>query len=604
MAADAKRDFADRVPADTCLAVFSDDVGGTCDAFQKTGLGQSLCGADFAPLIKELDRLDLASPLRMRPVFGFNWNDLATVREPGGLVIFPLEDGSLGAAWLFTPAKPVGQLPACLVAATNYFKQKGYRESTVDRAIARLTVLHPPEKRKTDWARVLFVANEFYGVANSPQAADAFLNVKAEQSLATQAAYKSQVLASAGENPSTSDARFCIRPLELQELVERSQPPADDKQKPGDRKGSTKTDSERTKEDLRARAHRLGWDALRFVAGRISFSAAAPCQWQIEAAVDAPGPYRGAMRLLELKPGPFSNLPPWLPADVVSVATWRWNVPQAMKGFGSLYDEANEPGPDGEGMFEDMLDGLRDDPEGVQVDLRRDLFDRLEPDMLRIAAEGKSDASHKRNSWRWLYVASVRDLEAVKGALVRFYKDDKKVTHVKTDHFDVWTVEEGASLFVEGESDSLVTVRALALGEGRLFFSTDVDLLDSAIHPQGDAPHLKDDVAWTRVLEWIKGQENDKAAFRSLTRLDRVMAPSYRLATSDKPVDSDNLGARLWRLLLYGNIKSVADLPHAKAPAFDSLRSALPPSGIVVARSADGWTVRFGALRPGSSQSP
>ena len=302
--------------------------------------------------------------------------------------------------------------------------------------------------------------------------------------------------------------------------------------------------------------------------------------------------------MLELRPGPFAGPPAWLAADVTSVWRWRWDFAEAMKGFGNLFDEANEPGPDGAGLFEDMLDGLRDDPEGVMVDLRRDVFEHLGPDMLFASDERGARSESQPDGERTLYLAAVRDAAIVADALARFYKGDERVEHSRVADFDVWAVPEGSSLFVEGESDSVVTVRVLAVGQRQLFFGTDVDMLTGALKLAEPGPRLRDDAGWARLLAWINGQAGPNLALWALTRLDHALAPSYKLGTKNDPEAVDDLASSLWRVLLFGTSERKPDLPYSAVPAFDRLRTALPQAGALVSQSDGGWTVRLGALAP------
>ena len=614
--AEPRLSFAEHAPADACLAVFSGDVAATCGAFQKTRIGKQLCGPEFRPLVAALANLELAGPLHLRPAFGFDWNDLAKVHDAGGLVIFPLKDGSSGAAWIFTPAEPRREPAECLTAAGRYFEQKDFRSTSMQRKDVNLTLLQPPAARKSESPRVLFTAATFYGVANSQAAAEAVLATAANRSLAGQAGLK-ESLPPAESQAATADVSLFVKPFELLELMtraahEENKTPA----KPTAKGGKTKTANRPPREDEPAAAKRLGFTAIESLAGRVSFGADAPCEWSATATIRAAGPYRGALRVLELRPGPLAELPSWINADVMTAGRWRWDFPLAMKGFGSLYDQANEPGPDGEGLFEDLLDGLRDDPEGVQVDLRRNLFEQLTGEVLRISDGGRPATTEDAASQRWLYVAGVRDATKVKEALSRFYQSDKRVEHAQRGAYDVWTVGPGASLFVEGESDSLVTVRGLALGQDQLLFATDVDLLESALAGGGDGPKLRDDQSWMRLLEWIARQHGEATALESLVRLDRALESSYRTAIAEplpkKPADSrdakasenEPLGGRLWRVLLFGTSKNDAPLPRSAAPKFEAFSDALPQGAIVISRVPDGWNIRFGVLGPTDQPTP
>jgi hypothetical protein len=606
-AADDLAALAGRVPGDACLAVLSADVAATCEAFQKTNVGRSLCGPDFSPLIKELARLDLASPLRMRPAFGLDWSDLTALHGVGGFVVFPLPDGSPGTAWLFANAKPANQPPAWLVSASDYFRKKGYTQAQFNRAGGAITLLRPPPADRQATARAVFVGQGFHGIANSWAAAEILLAAQPARSLAAQATFSDNAQARAGE-PAAGDVCFYVRPLEFERLARPKEPPAQSKPpaSPAVAKGASKAAPEEEavdSEDPDAKAHRLGWDALQSVAGWVAFGAADPCEWQIDATVHAPAPYRGMLRMLELQAGPLGELPNWISAGAKSVATWRWDFAQAIHGFGSLFDEANQPGPDGEGMFEDMLDALRDDPEGVRVDLRRGLFELLAPDMLRIDAPWLGTSKPRQSDPpRSVYVARALDEAAIKDTLARFYKGDDRVRKARVGDFDTWTVDNTASLFVEGESDSLVTVRAIALGQGQLFFGTETDSLQAVLAPSTEA-RLSDDATWKSLSEWMKKQETPTTSLRSFVRLDAMLEPGYRSATA-YPSDSDALAVRLWRQLLFGSGDALATQPRAGAPDFDRLRTALAPAGFVMSRTQDGWAIRVGALRTPASPAP
>ncbi len=371
-----------------------------------------------------------------------NWSDLLQVRDPGGFVIFPLENRSVGIAWLFTSTTALDQTPPCLLAAERYFRGQGYQKSTHQVGDVAVAVFALPTTQDSQSQRVLFIGSRYYGVANSPAAAEALLNVRSGHSLTDQEAFRKTFLADADRNPTSKQhVNFFIRPIELWELVAA--------------KRNQDADSRTT------RFRRLGFDAVQSIAGHLEFEAPKPCEWDLRAEFRAPRPYRSAMRLLELQPGAFPIVPDWVRDDVASVWFWRWDFPTAMKGFGNLFDDMNQPGPDGEGMFEDMLNGIHEDPEGVKVDLRREVFAQLTPDVVRVRPieNREHPSAGQATGERWLFVAGIREPETVANALKRFYARDKTVSNGSLGNYELWTVPKGKSLFVEGESTSVVTVR-------------------------------------------------------------------------------------------------------------------------------------------------
>jgi hypothetical protein len=627
-AADPRELFLARVPANVSLAVYTGNAAATCQAFQKTTIGQKLSGPVFAPLIEALAKSDRGSLLRMRPIFGFDWSDLAKTNDPGGVIVMPLHDESFGIAWLFAAPK-TDEIPPCLAAALEYFKAKGYEAVTDQHPICELTLFTNPKEEDSEWTPVMFRAADFYGIAASPATAAALLEAHGHPSLGMPPELGNQAAAVGTGNP--ANVSFFLRPFELLELVQArdkalAEQAAEQAKQAGENAEPAATEEEEPKESALEAADRLGLTAVTGIAGSIHFDVAEPCEWSVEAALITKRPYQGAMRSLELRAGPLADLPDWLPADVTGVARWRWDFPLAMQGFGSFYDQANEPGPDGEGLFDDVLDGLRDDPEGVQVDLRKDLFEQLGPEMLQLSddrgsATPAATADGKPvDTERLLYVVQMRDADRVLDALTRFYKGDKRVTRDKWGAYDVWTVGDNASLFVEGESDSLVTVRGLALGENQLIFSTDVELLKSAVTPANSGGvKLSDDAIWQQLLAWCKSKQTAATALESLVRLDRVAEASYQAAITPPPPkaaqaetskadaadeeaaaeDAEPPVARLWRLMLFGATKPDADMPFGSAPPFQQLQDALTRGGVVISEATDGWLIQFGAMAGG-----
>ena len=179
----------------------------------------------------------------------------------------------------------------------------------------------------------------------------------------------------------------------------------------------------------------------------------------------------------------------------------------------------------------------------------------------------------------------------------KFYKDDKRVQHVTNGPFDVWTVGEGASLFVEGESDSVVSVRALAVGRKQLMFGTDVDLLKPVMDGKPSGASLNADAGWKRLLTWLKPNENSMTTAEGLVRLAERLEAPFHSATTKAPADDDGPGAGLWRWLLFGTNQGEF-LPLSSAPKFDRVKDGLPQAATVLSQTDDGWLIRFGALAP------
>ena len=154
-------------------------------------------------------------------------------------------------------------------------------------------------------------------------------------------------------------------------------------------------------------------------------------------------------------------------ADFASLSLWQCDFPEAITAFGLIFDELAEPGPTGQGLFKDLLDGLRDDPEGPRVDLRREVFPHLGPQVLSVVDRSASAEQAAAKHGRSLLVIQCRNAAAVKEALTRFYKADTEVRQGVLGTDPLWTIGPGKSLFVEGGGDTQMPILRRAGYAGR-----------------------------------------------------------------------------------------------------------------------------------------
>ena len=566
----------EHAPANACLAIYCESPRSACSAFRDSGLGSVVCGEPFDQWRAELTRRDLAGPFHLTPVFGIDWRDISQIADPGALVAFTLGDGSLGAAWLFALSPTQTTAPATLDAAAASFARQGFRESRAQRSGADWRGFAPPERRKSQPDPILFATNSFYGIATSAAAAEAILAVTPEKSLALDPDFKASAVAISGEE--SPGVHFFLRPFALWEAQRGPVGHRDDTA------------------DRLASARRLGFDAIRAVGGRWSWRSAGDVEWELRSHLLAERPLEKAMRLASLIEGPLPPAPDWLTRDLASAWMMRLDFANAMRGFGNWHDESTEPGPDGEGLFDDLLNALRDDPEGVRLDLRKDVFERLGP-----------AAIHATEREDWLYSIEAIDPPALIESLNRYYRGDRRVTRDVVASHHIWSTGERESLFVEGESNSVVSIRAIAIGQGRLLLSGKPERVRAVVAPSAEAAPASRDPQWRQLLQLIDHDPTPRQAARGLLALGQLLAPSYAAAASPLAVGDDRRNARddymvdAWRAILTG-VASPSELPLESLPPFTALQPAFSRSGAVIAVADDGFFVRLQTLRPAPRQ--
>jgi hypothetical protein len=98
--------------------------------------------------------------------------------------------------------------------------------------------------------------------------------------------------------------------------------------------------------------------------------------------VCAPGPRTGSLRMLDLTPDPQLAFPDWVVDERQHVVMIHGNIPTALERMGPVFDELFAEGA--EGTYEDVLQDLQD-PNGLHVDLKRQLFPLLGPHAVFIS---------------------------------------------------------------------------------------------------------------------------------------------------------------------------------------------------------------------------
>ena len=263
---------------------------------------------------------------------------------------------------------------------------------------------------------------------------------------------------------------------------------------------------------------RQGGQAIRAMGGEIAFPSTGPTDFDLRGRVLVSQPLSGAAKLLDFSAAAPPAIPEWFDGKVASVSLWGCNVPEAVTAYGHVFDELSEPGPAGEGTFREMLAGLRDDPEGPQVDLLRDLFPHLGPGVLQATDCREHGSDGKKSARRTLLLLQCRDHDAVAKTLKRFYSGDKDIRQQAMGKDTLWTIGEGRSLLFEGSNQSSAEVRAILLTDKTMILATEPEMLTGRLSGRGDS-RLAESAAYKAVSAWWQAHEDRGPATSALFSL-------------------------------------------------------------------------------------
>lgn len=575
----ADRPLADaKVPADAPLAISFDNLQAASQAWEKTAWGKLLGGPTFQPLREELEKQNQPAPLNLRPWFGFDWPDLAKLEGPAAFFGMQLPNNRLSVVWIF-PEDSEG-LTALLAGGQKYWQTHGFVSHKEITAGANLVTFRGKSNQEQR-SPTFFSIGKVRGVADQRDAALQLATRWSKSdfaSLSNLADYRAACKETAN-SPPASDIRWWIRPLELWSLLQSK-------------------DSSQHKRDWLAITKRQGGEGLRAVGGRVLLPSNTPCDLELLGVALTDRPLTKGARLLDLQPGPAPELPSWLDHQASGIASWRWNFPVAIGAFGQIFDEVNEEGKNGEGLFEELLDGLRDDPEGPQVDLRKEVFAFLGPSLQEITDNRGERTPENPEGARSLMVIQCRDPQRVRKALERFYEGDDLVTQERLAGNPAWTVGPGRSLLVEGESDSLVNIRAVTVTASDVIFASEPTMLRDRL---GKKPAAGPDAdpqfqAWQK---WRKTVEDPQTCFRSLVQASSWSEGSYLRIRSGEFAKQESFSTAVLRFMLLGS-EPLANFPYQKMPGWNDLKGSLTALGLIVNQSQPGMNIRVGVFRTSS----
>jgi len=130
--------------------------------------------------------------------------------------------------------------------------------------------------------------------------------------------------------------------------------------------------------------------------------------------------YNLAARMLEFPAGGTMPVQNWVPREIATYNTFNWSVQKGFAASETLVDEyMNE-----KGVFRDVLDSLRDDPDGPRVDMEKELIANLGK---RVTLITDYQLPINPKSERLLFAMEATNEAAVAAAIGKSMKNDPAV---------------------------------------------------------------------------------------------------------------------------------------------------------------------------------
>ncbi len=314
-----------------------------------------------------------------------------------------------------------------------------------------------------------------------------------------------------------------------------------------------------------------------------------------------------AARILDFPNEPLSPIPGWVHPDSNTFNRLNWKMEDAFWASETLINDAF-----GDDIFRPMIDGIKEDEEGPQIDLEKDFFPNLDNQLILISDSTLPPAI---DSDRMLMAVRITNPQAIKAAIRKAMEVEPDASKLDViPGVEIWRMQRGESeddfqaelielglepVDEDEEAPPLLDHWAIAMvdqGAGStdsyLLFSSHSDLLVMIAKRirNGANPGMVDEQGVKRVVQAQKRLGAKMVMLDRVTRLKRSLRVKYELLPQGKLRESDSVMASLIRRLLEEEEVGEPDPLNAKTlPPLEKIEHHLPDGGTFIETTDDGW---------------
>lgn len=352
-----------------------------------------------------------------------------------------------------------------------------------------------------------------------------------------------------------------------------------------------------------------GFDAVRGVGGSVDFTTGEK-EIVHSTFIYAPGAggnrsrFELASRMLQFPNTPELVAYPWVPNDLATHLTFNFKMRDAFEYSETLVDAlAGDKG----GFFDEVWEGYKNDPNGPQFDVRKELVDLL-GERVTVIADVVQPITPR--SERLLIGLELTDAESVERSINRTLQNDPTFRRVDVNGKAVWesvpdTEEFGDEISIDdgvspkraggGHDGPLFNTWALTIAHGQLLISTNIDFLKKVIDlpPEGARLISADD--YQRVQNLLTDWSEAGSSFRYFSRQHEAYRATYELLRQQMMPQSESLLGKLlnrWWGPAKGKETREQQIDAHQLPDYEVAKRYLSPAGFTVTSTDMGWMIR------------
>lgn len=319
--------------------------------------------------------------------------------------------------------------------------------------------------------------------------------------------------------------------------------------------------------------------------------------------------YELAARMLQFPNAPLAEIPAWVHPETASFSRMNVRIEEAFWASESLINEAL-----GDEIFRDIIDGIRDDEDGPQIDIAKDVLPNLD-DQVVIITDNTTPVDI--GSERMLVAVKIKDAETIKEVIRKAMEVEPDANQVEAvEGSTIWQVERGGGgddfdedIFndlelgfdeeVVEEAPPLLENWAIATidqGTGSdapyLIFSNNADLIVEVAKRinEGSDTGLSKESSIKRVIAAHRELGCQNPSLDRCVRLKLALRAKYELLKKGKLKESGSLLASFYRRFLESENVEGAEPPDvSKLPELVDIQDYFPDGGSFVETMDNGW---------------
>ena len=328
---------------------------------------------------------------------------------------------------------------------------------------------------------------------------------------------------------------------------------------------------------------------------------------------DGPDRFEKSARMLRFPNAAGLAPAPWVPGTAGSWVALQWDIANAFDSMQPLVDDVVGE----QGVFEDVIASLEEDPDGPQIDVRNDLIKHLGK---RCAVASDHETPIDPDCERMLIAIETTNPDAAAAVIAKGMASESDVRKIEAGGHVIWetvraATPEKAPAASDGddaaarrrarqrerqESDTVWPNLSVAVAHGHIFLASHRDFLERVLtNPRTSS--VVEDGGYQEVAAELKQLLGGEWALSSFGRTEKTVRPAYELLRAGRLPESKSLAGTLLRRFLEGDQpqgskpRDPSDAPRkqkvdgSSLPEFEQIRRYFGVNGTSMQTTPDGW---------------